>query len=80
VGKAAFISVQDIDSAERKYVYLAYTLSADGKQLALRAVSTKVIPKEIKDSAVLQRLLEANSQNPALFGEEVQFSKEKSII
>lgn len=77
VGKTSFITVQDIESAERKYVYLTYTISADGKQLGLSVVSPKVIPIETKDSATIQRLLEENLQNPALFDKEEQFIKEK---
>jgi hypothetical protein len=77
VGKTSFISVQDIDSAERKYVYLIYTISADGNRLVVRSVNTNLIPKETKDSATVQRLLEDNLQNPALFDEEDQFTKEK---
>jgi len=73
----SFISAQNIDSAERKYAYLAYTVSADGNRLGLRDVNTKVIPKETKDSETVRRLLESNLQNPALFNEEDQFTKEK---
>jgi hypothetical protein len=36
-----------------------------------------VIPKEQKDSARVAELLKENSKNPELFGEEIQFSKEK---
>jgi hypothetical protein len=77
VGKTALVSVQDIDSSERKYVYLTWKLSDDGKELGLRAVNTKVVPKETKDSASVQKLLEKNLQNPDLFEEEGKFTREK---
>jgi len=77
VGKTSFISAQDIDSANRKYAYLAYKLSDDGKQLYLRPVDTEVIPKETKNSVKVQKLLKINLQRPELFGEEGQFSREK---
>ncbi len=77
VGKTPFITVQDIDSAGRKYVYLTYKLSDDGKRLDLRVVNTKVIPKETKDSVSVQNLLKKNLQNSELFGDEAQFTKEK---
>jgi hypothetical protein len=76
VAKTAFVSVQDIDSAERKYSYLAWKLSEDGKQLGLRVVSDKVIPKETKDSTGVQKLLEKNLKNPDLLQDEAQFIKE----
>ena len=77
VGKTPFISVQDVDTAGRKYVYLTYKLSDDGKRLDLRVVNTKVIPKETKDSVSIQKLLKKNLQNSELFGDEGQFTKEK---
>ena len=77
VAGTSFISAQNIDSAERKYVYLTYTVSADGNQLGLRDVNTAVVPKETKDSASVQGLLQSNLQNPKLLNEENQFTKEK---
>ena len=77
VGRTPFISAQDIDSAGRKYVYLAYKLSADGKRLDLRAVNDKVIPKETKDSVSVQKLLKKNLGNSEMFGDEGQFVREK---
>ncbi len=77
VAKTPFVSVQDIDSAERKYAYLTWKLSEEGKRLALRVVSDKVIPKESKDSVSVQKLLEKNLQHPELLGDEAQFTKEK---
>jgi len=51
-------------------------LSGDGT-LVGRGVSDKVIPDETKDSASVQKLLEENLQNPALFEDEAQFTKDK---
>jgi hypothetical protein len=77
VGKTSFINAQDIDSADRKYFYLAYKLSDDGKHLHLRAVNTEMIPKETKNSSKVQKLLKLNLQSAKLFGEEGQFDREK---
>jgi hypothetical protein len=77
VGKTAFVSAQEIDSASRKYVYLAYKLSDDGQQLQLRGIESKVIPKETKDSLSVQELLKNNAQNSQLFGDEGQYVREK---
>jgi hypothetical protein len=77
VGKTSFVSAQDIDSAERKYAYLTYTISDDGNRLVIRSVNKKVIPAETKDSATVQKLLADNLQNPALLDEGDEFTKEK---
>jgi hypothetical protein len=72
-----FISAQEIDSAGRKYVYLAYKLSADGQSLELRSVDDKVVPKRTADSLSVQKLLKNNLQNAKLFGDEGQYVREK---
>jgi len=77
VARTSFVSVQDIDSPDRKYAYLTWKLSDDGKRLGLRVVNTKVIPNENKDSETIQKLVEKNLQNPELLGDETQFGKEK---
>jgi hypothetical protein len=43
----------------------------------LRNVNDKVVPKETKDSAAAVALLTKNAGNPELFGEEIEFKKEK---
>jgi hypothetical protein len=77
VGKIAFISVQDLDSAERKFAYFAYQLSDDAKLLDLTFVKEELIPKETKDSATVQKLLEQNLQNPKLFGDVGHYVRQK---
>jgi hypothetical protein len=52
-------------------------LSDDGKSLRLRSVNDKVVPKETKNSATVVALLTKNASNPELFGEEIEFAKEK---
>jgi hypothetical protein len=52
-------------------------LADDGKNLRLRSVNDKVVPKETKDSATVVALLTKNARNPELFGEEIEFKKEK---
>ena len=72
-----FASVQDLNSNDRKYAYVVWKLTDDGKRLMLRSVNNKVIPKETKDSAGVAALLTKNAHNPELFGEEIEFRKEK---
>jgi hypothetical protein len=77
VAETPFVSVQDINSSERRYAYVVWKLSDDGKRLSLRSVQSKVVPKEQKDSARVAELLKENAKNPDLFGEEIEFKKEK---
>ena len=77
VGETPFASVQDLNSSDRKYAYIIWKLSDDAKNLRLRSVNDKVIPKETKDSATVVALLTKNARNPELFGEEIEFKKEK---
>jgi hypothetical protein len=76
VADTPFVSVQDLNSNDRKYAYVIWKLSDDGKRLSLRSVN-KLIPKETKDSAMVAALLTKNVRNPELFGEEIEFRKEK---
>lgn len=77
VAGTPFVSVQDLNSNDRKYAYMVWKLSEDGKTLKLRSVTDKVISKETKDSSKMAALLTKNADNPELFGEEIEFRKEK---
>jgi hypothetical protein len=77
VAETPFATVQDLNSSDRKYAYVIWKLSDDGKNLRLRSVNDKVVPKETKDSASVVGLLTKNASNPELFGEEIEFRKEK---
>jgi hypothetical protein len=77
LAETPFASVQDLNSNDRKYAYIIWKLSDDGKSLSLRSINDKVIPKETRDSAAVAALLTKNARNPELFGEEIEFRKEK---
>ena len=77
VGEIPFATVQDLNSSDRKYAYVIWKLSDDGKNVRLRSVNDNVVPKETKDSADVVALLTKNARNPELFGEEIEFKKEK---
>ena len=77
VAGTPFASVQDLNSNDRKYAYVVWNLSNDGKNLTLRNVRDKIVPKDSKDSAAIAALLEKNARNPDLLGEEIQFRKAK---
>lgn len=72
----AFLSVQELNHG-RLYTYLTATLSADGQQLTVRTVSPKVVPEATKSRAALQKLIQANLANPALFGDPLVFTRKK---
>ncbi len=67
-----FLSVQNLQpgSDDRKYTYMTWQLSADGKQLVLRSVNPKVIPEQKTPTAGMQKLIKENLKNPAFFNEE----------
>jgi hypothetical protein len=77
VAETPFASVQNLNSSDRKYAYVIWKLSNDGKNLRLRNVNDKVVPRETRDSATVVALLTKNASNPELFGEEIEFKKEK---
>jgi hypothetical protein len=77
VADTSFATVQDLNSSDRKYAYVTWKLSDDGKNLRLRSVNDKVVPKETRDSATVAALLTKNARNPDLFGEEIEFRKEQ---
>ena len=77
VAEIPFATVQDLNSNDRKYAFVIWKLLDDGKNLRLRSVTDKVVPKETKDSATVVALLTKNARNPGLFGEEIEFKKEK---
>ena len=77
IGEISFATVQDLDSNDRKYGYVIWKLSDDGKRLRLRNINDKVVPKETNDSATVVALLTKNASNPELFGEEIEFRKER---
>ena len=77
VAGTPFVTVQDLNSSDRKYAFVIWKLSDNGKDLRLRSVNDKVVPKETRDSATVAALLTKNARNPELFGEEIEFRKEK---
>jgi hypothetical protein len=77
LGGTPFASVQDLNSNDRKYTYVVWKLSDDGKNLTLRSVTDKIVPKNSKNSAAVAALLEKNARNPDLLGEQIEFRKVK---
>ncbi len=71
----AFLSIQDLNADNRKYVYFVWQLSADNTQLTLVGVSTKVVPESTKGQAALQKLIKQHLKNPELFGDPLTFTR-----
>jgi hypothetical protein len=70
------VSVQDIDSERRKYAYMVYALSDDGRRLTLRLVNDKIIPAGSKDSDAVQQLFKKHAHEPALFGQDILYIRQ----
>ena len=69
------ISAQNLNDRERKWIYFTWQLSENGRRLTIRAVRTEVVPATTRDRASLVKLIEANRENPALFGEPGVYTK-----
>lgn len=75
----AFVSVQNLQAGDDygKFTYCVWTLSADGQQLTLRTVQSRVVSGDRKDAASVRKLITANLTNPALLGEPIVFTPKK---
>jgi hypothetical protein len=71
----SFLSVQDLNSSERKYLYMLFSLSADGQKLGLQTMSAKVVPEKIRSQGAIQKLVRQNIHNPELLGEVLTFTR-----
>lgn len=71
----AFVSVEDVDLATRKYCYRVWDLSADGSGLTLHSINHRLVPRDIKDMALIRALLRKNLNNPELLNYEIHFNK-----
>jgi len=76
VANTPFVTVQKLESNKPQYAYWTWKLSDDGT-LSLRNVNDKIVPDDTKDSATVRKLLKENLRNPALFGDEIQMTKDK---
>ena len=65
-----FVSVQDLDKPDQKFTYLKYTLSPDGTSLTAYAVNADTLPKNVRTSAAVRKLLRQNLGNPKLYVDE----------
>ena len=70
VAGVSFVTVQDLDRREQKYAYVKYMLSPDGRSLTAWSVSLDVVPKTMRTSGEVRRLLRQNAANPKLFNAE----------
>lgn len=77
IAGTAFASVQEIETRERRYAYVTWSLSEDAGHLRWRAISRKVIPQDIRDSVAVRALLEKSVDNAALYEDEQDYIKEK---
>lgn len=71
-----FLSVQELETDNRTYSYVAYRLSPDGSKLFLRMVNEEVIPDDSNQSEAIRTLLLRNLQNQSLFHPEDGFIRQ----
>jgi len=74
----AFVSVQDLNSAGRKYCYYTWSLSTDSTQLTLRRVRNEMVPEKTMPAAAIQQLIKANLGNPKLLDTPLVFTRKTS--
>ena len=72
------VSVQDLNSGNRKYLYFAWRLSTDGNQLSLKGIDPKVIPETTKSASDVQHLIKQQLKNPRLFRDELRFTRKQA--
>jgi len=74
-----FVSVQDLQhgTSYGKYAYYVWQLSADGQQLTVKGVHTRIVPEDTKDRAAAQKLIKDNLANPKLYGDPLVFTPKK---
>jgi hypothetical protein len=76
VADTPLVTVQVLDQPNPQYCYYSWKISDDGK-LHIRMINDKIIPDDVKSSAAAQKLVRKNLQNPELFGDDSQFTKDK---
>lgn len=80
LGDEPFVSVQDLNDQDRKYAWYRWSLSADGTQLTLEGVNSKLVPDEARDPAAAQRLLEAKRGAAGWLDEPARFVRSSREI
>lgn len=69
------VSLENIDDEKATWTYVTWKLSDSGKILTVRSVDNKLVPYETPNAEAARKLLTANRENPALFGEEMVFRR-----
>jgi len=77
VADTPFMTVQDLDSPERKYLYLAWSLTGDGKSLTLKPVKNDLFPKGMGNPADVVKILRANVGSTDLFEDAAIFIRKR---
>jgi hypothetical protein len=80
VSGVSFLSVQELETTDRSFTYLAYRTSEGGTKLHLRVVNKEIVPDDAQDSAAIRALLKQNLNNPLLFHTEAVFTREQRLL
>lgn len=78
LGALRFLSIQELESAERRYLYVRWRLTPDGKELHLNGVNSSVVPTSLPSARAVRRVIKKNKSNPDLFTEEGVYTREES--
>jgi hypothetical protein len=70
------LSVQDLNPAPDKYLYMHWQLSADGTELRLKTMDPHSLPKTAQDQAAVAQYIKDHAGDPNLFGEEAIFHRD----
>lgn len=77
VAGLSLVTVQALEDKNRRYAYLAYEISADGRRLDLRFVRDDVVSKKIKDTAGMRKAVEQHAKHPELLSDLIPFTRLK---
>lgn len=77
VADVALVSLLHLDPANRKHSFLEWTLAADGRRLRLRVVSSKVVSKDLRDSAALREAVRRHHGHPEFYVHEENYTRER---
>jgi len=77
VGGIPFVTVQNLDSPERRYLYFAWSLTGDGKSLTLKPVKYDLFTKGMENPADVVKILRANFGSTDLFEDAATFIRKR---
>ena len=72
----SLLSVQDLNPAPGRYLYMQYRLLEDGTKLGLRSLDAEMVKTAAQDQKTTTEFIRLNTDNPKLFSAELIFLRE----